>query len=191
VALGELQKAAALIEWLEDRGHALDRPATLAAAGRCRALMAAAAGHLVEAEAVLEEAMAQHRRVAIPLERGRTLLLKGQVHRRQKEKRAAKEALESALHIFESSGANVWSDRARAELARVGLRPRAPLDLTATEMTVAELAARGLTTKQIAEQAFMSPKTVEGVVTRIYRKLQINTRVELANTITARRQQPP
>jgi DNA-binding CsgD family transcriptional regulator len=154
-------------------------------------LLLAAAGQLVEAEVVLEEAMLQHKRVAIPLERGRTLLVKGQVHRRRKEKRAAREALEAALHIFESSRATVWSNQARAQLARVGLRPQAPFDLTATEKTVAELAARGLTTKQIAEQAFMSSKTVEGVLTRIYRKLQINTRVELANTMATRRQHPP
>ena len=115
----------------------------------------------------------------MPFERGRTLLAKGQVHRRRKEKRLADETLREALAIFESLGAPLWADRATAELARIGLRPRAPADLTATERRVAELAATGLSSRQIAEQAFLAPKTVGNVLGRVYEKLGIHSRAEL------------
>jgi len=66
----------------------------------------------------------------------------------------------------------------RAELQRVGLR-RAPEGLTATERRVAELAAGGLTNREVATAAFMSPKTVQANLSRVYRKLAISSRAEL------------
>ena len=103
----------------------------------------------------------------MPFERARTLLAKGGLHRRRKEKRLADETLRAALAIFEDLGARVWADRARAELVRVGLRPRAPDELTETERRVAELAARGLSSRHIAEQVFLAPKTVGNVLGRV------------------------
>jgi len=61
----------------------------------------------------------------------------------------------------------------------VGLRPRAPHDLTETERRVAELAATGLSSREIAERAFMAPKTVGNVLSRVYEKLGIHSRAEL------------
>ena len=138
-----------------------------------------AAGDLEAALVSLERALVEHERLPMPFERGRTLLAKGQVHRRRKEKRLADGALHEALAIFESLGAPLWADRTKAELARVGLRPRAPSDLTATEQRVAELAASGLSSRQIAEQAFLAPKTVGNVLGRVYEKLGIHSRAEL------------
>jgi DNA-binding CsgD family transcriptional regulator len=115
----------------------------------------------------------------MPFERARTLLLLGTIHRRRKEKRLADERLHEALAIFERLGNPVWADRARAELARVGRRPAAPTALTETEQRVAELAAAGLSARQIAERAFLAPKTVSNVLGRVYAKLDIHTRAEL------------
>ena len=70
-------------------------------------------------------------------------------------------------------------DQAKAELARIGLRPHAPDELTDTERRVAELAARGLSSRQIAERAFLAPKTVGNVLGRVYLKLGIHSRAEL------------
>ncbi|MEA2549731.1 MAG: hypothetical protein QOE42_2329, partial [Chloroflexota bacterium] len=112
-------------------------------------------------------------------ERARTLLLAGTIHRRRKEKRLADERLREALAMFEGVGNPVWAERARAELGRVGRRPRAPGDLTETEQRVAELAAAGLSARQIAERAFLAPKTVGNVLGRVYAKLDIHTRAEL------------
>jgi DNA-binding CsgD family transcriptional regulator len=78
--------------------------------------------------------------------------------------------------------------RADDELRRVGLRHRAPGDLTEGELTVARLAARGLTTREVAAAAFLSPKTVEANLTRIYRKLEIGSRAELGAAMRDREQ---
>jgi len=83
--------------------------------------------------------------------------------------------------VFDELGATAWSAIARGELARVGLRPSAPSSLTETERQVAMLAAQGLTSRQIAEQAFLAPKTVGNVLGRVYMKLGIHSRAELGS----------
>jgi DNA-binding CsgD family transcriptional regulator len=88
-----------------------------------------------------------------------------------------------------SSGAGAWAAPTRRELDRVGLRPRAPMELTTTEARVADLAASGLSTKAIAAEAFLSPKSVEGVLTRVYRKLDVSSRAQLAS-LMARKTDP-
>jgi DNA-binding CsgD family transcriptional regulator len=70
------------------------------------------------------------------------------------------DAKTGALEIFESLPAPPWAGRARAELSRLGIRPPAPLALTATEERVAALAAAGHTNRQVAQALFLSPKTV-------------------------------
>ena len=72
-----------------------------------------------------------------------------------------------------------WAERARAELDVVGPRRRARDELTATERRVAELAAAGITNREIARAVFMSEKTVEAHIARVYRKLGIHSRAEL------------
>jgi DNA-binding CsgD family transcriptional regulator len=184
VALGELDRAEVLLDRFDGQARAHDRAWALATSARCRGLLQVARGDLNAAMRSLEQALVEHKRVLLPLERGRTLLVMGQVQRRRKEKRAAKASLASALATFEGIGAAIWVGRAQAELARVGLRPRAPLDLTATEARVAELAASGLTTRQVAAQVFLTPKSVEGVLARIYRKLGVTSRAGLANRLS-------
>ena len=71
-------------------------------------------------------------------------------------------------------------ERAKAELSRVGGRAPAPFDLTPTESTVADLVSRGATNQEVAARLFMSPKTVEWNLSRIYRKLGVRSRTELA-----------
>jgi DNA-binding CsgD family transcriptional regulator len=116
----------------------------------------------------------------MPFELGRTLLAQGQLRRRAKQKRAARESLQEALQIFGRLGASLWAERAAAELARIGLRPPAPLGLTPTEMRVAELAAAGHTNREIAQVLFPSVHTVEDNLRRIYGKLGLRSRTELA-----------
>jgi DNA-binding CsgD family transcriptional regulator len=179
VALGELDRARAIVEDRAARAQALDRPAALAVVARCRAVIAAAEGNVEAALRDLEEALAQHARVTLPFDLARTLLTKGQVERRAKRKAAARASLEQALAIFQQLGAPLWAEKARAELARVGLRRAASGELTETERRVAELAASGLTNREVAAQLFMSPKTVEANLARAYRKLGIHSRAEL------------
>jgi DNA-binding CsgD family transcriptional regulator len=139
----------------------------------------ATGGDLGAALASLDGVLEQHAALPMPFEHARTLLLLGILHRRRKEKRLADERLRDAFATFERVGNPVWADRARAELARVGRRPTAPDALTETERRVAELAAAGLSARQIAERAFLTPKTVSNVLGRVYAKLDIHTRAEL------------
>ena len=69
--------------------------------------------------------------------------------------------------------------QATAELMRVNVRPGAPADLTETERLVAELAAAGLTNREVADRSFLAIKTVEANLARAYRKLGIRSRAEL------------
>lgn len=115
----------------------------------------------------------------MPFERGRTLLVKRRIERRAKRKAAARASLEWALAIFEELPAPLWAALTRDELRRLGLRPAARDELTETERRVAELAASGLTNREVAAQLHMSPKTVEANLARVYRKLGIRSRAEL------------
>ena len=178
--LGELGRAGELLARFEKRATATGRAWALATAARSRGLLLAAQGDLMGAAAAFGQALAQHERLPMPFELGRTLLAQGQLRRRAKQKRAARESLQGALDIFERLGAPLWAERARAELARIGLRPPAPLDLTPTEERVAELVAAGHTNREVAQALFVSVHTVEDNLRRIYRKLGVRSRTELA-----------
>ena len=189
IGLGDLERAERLLGRLDGWGRATGRAWTLATAARCRGLLRAAHGDGEGAVQALEEALAHHQDLAMPFELGRTLLVMGQVQRRAKRKRIAKQHLDRALEIFQSLPAPPWAGRARAELSRLGIRPPAPLTLTATEERVAALAAAGHTNRQVAQALFLSPKTVEANLARVYRKLGIASRAELGAAI-ARAQSP-
>ena len=137
------------------------------------------------AASAFDRALVEHDRLPMPFERGRTLLAKGRLHRRRNERRLADETLREALACFESLGAPDWVAKTRAELGRVGRRPHAPDTLTETERRVAELAATGLTSREIAERAFLAPKTVGNVLGRVYEKLGIHSRAELGALIAS------
>ena len=179
LAAGDTERAGTILDGLEHAAEVAPTPWTLAIAARGRGLVEAAMGDNDRALVSLEGALVAHDNLPMPFERARTILALGQVHRRRKEKRLADERLREALGIFESLGAPTWVDRALRELGRVGLRPRASDDLTETERHVAQLAATGMSSRQIAEQAFLSPKTVGNVLGRVYGKLGIHSRAEL------------
>jgi DNA-binding CsgD family transcriptional regulator len=190
IALGRLDEAAARLDTLERQAVHLHRASALAATGRCRGLLAAASGDLDNAVAALEKALGEHDRVSMPFERARTLLALGLVQRRAKRKRAAREALEQALATFEQLGARLWAEKARAELARISGRPAATGDLTETERRIAALAAEGLSNKEIASALFVTPKTVGTQLSRIYRKVGVHSRTELARHISREDETP-
>jgi DNA-binding CsgD family transcriptional regulator len=185
VCFGDLERAEALLVRFERQAARTRIPWSLAVAGRCRGILLGARADLDGALAALEQAVASHERAPLPFERARTLLVLGQVYRRRKQRREARAALEEAMAVFEGLGAELWAKRAAGELARVPVR-RAPADLTMTEETVAELAASGLTNREIAARAFLSAKTVEGTLARAYRKLGIHSRAELGRLMAER-----
>jgi DNA-binding CsgD family transcriptional regulator len=177
VALGDLDRAREELARLEERGRTFPRLWISVALPRVRALVLGAEGDVPGALATLDE-LDVDAASKLPFELARALLVRGRLLRRAKQKRAAADTFREALAIFERLGAPAWEAQARAELDRVGLR-HSPDELTATERRVAELAAEGLTNREVASQAFMSPKTVQANLTRIYRKLGISSRAEL------------
>ena len=185
VALGEVERAASILEPFEARATALQRSWALATAARCCGLVEAARGDLPAATGALEQAQQHHTKVSEPFELARTLLVAGQIHRRNRQKRASKQALDRALEIFEQLGTPLWADKARAELARVGIRPSAPLGLTATEERVARLVADGKSNREVAAELFLSRRTVEDNLSRIYRKLGVRSRTQLARSLAS------
>jgi DNA-binding CsgD family transcriptional regulator len=185
VANGDLERARSFIDDASAAVARSGRASVLALLARGRALLAAAEGDLDGAFEAVDEAMAFHDAAPTPFERARTMLVKGQLCRRAKQKLLARDALTEALVTFTSLGASRWQERAGAELARVNIRPSAPLELTPTERRVAELAARGMTNKDIASIAFLSPKTVEANLSRVYRKLGIGSRAELGTRLAS------
>ena len=176
---GHIHEAQPLVEWFERRSAALGRAPLLALAARCRGLELATRGDITAAQEALQHAMAAHDRFPIAFEHARTALVLGQVQRRLRKRRAARASLEDARSIFAALGANLWVARAEAELERLGLRRGAGDDLTPGERRIAELAATGLTNRAVAAALFVSPKTVEASLTRVYRKLGISSRAQL------------
>ena len=170
VALGRLDQAEALLAPFEEAGKNLRRAWTIATGARCRALVLAARGDLAGASAAADEAVRVHDDLPLPFELGRTLLVRGAVERRARRKREARDTLTA-----------LWADKTRAELARIGGRAPSLLALTPTEDKVAALVASGSTNREVAEALFVSVHTVEANLKRIYRKLGIRSRTELAS----------
>ena len=176
VALGRLDEARRVLDHLEWRGRTLPRAWIDAGLPRARALILAAEGSVAEALTILDEAPATP---SLPFEEARCLLVRGQLERRANRRLAAKDSLIRAREAFEALGSSPWVERAQMEMERLGLRHRDPDELTESERRIAQLAASGLTNRQVADVAFVSPKTVEANLARVYRKLDIRSRAEL------------
>jgi DNA-binding CsgD family transcriptional regulator/tetratricopeptide (TPR) repeat protein len=154
-----------------------------AVALRCAGLVAGAEGDAVEAERLLRAAIVEHEQGAGRLGQARTELHLGALLRRRGQRREAQVVLTAALATFDAAGAASWAGRTREELARVGLAPRSDGAITPAERAVARLVGDGLPNKEIATRLHASPKTVEAHLTRVYRKLGVRTRAELAATV--------
>jgi DNA-binding NarL/FixJ family response regulator len=101
------------------------------------------------------------------------------VLRRSRQKRAARDAIEEAIRVFEECGAAPYVEKARAELGRLGGRRREE-GLTSAERRVAALVARGRTNREVAAELFLGERTVETHLTHIYAKLGVRSRTELS-----------
>ncbi|TCM37032.1 LuxR family transcriptional regulator [Kribbella sp. VKM Ac-2568] len=176
--VGALRDVETAISLLRRQGAA-GRPEATAAADRCRALLTAARGDVDNALPVLRQ-LVDRTGAECPFEAARTRLALGQVYRRAGQKALANETLIAAAEAFDELGIPRWAERARDEADRVGLHPTTAL-LTATERRVAELVGSGRSNQEAAAELFMSVKTVEANLTRIYRKLSVRSRTELAN----------
>lgn len=185
IGAGRLDEAVPLLDDWEALGRRLDRPRALATAWRARGLQRAATGDHGRATEAFERALAQHDRFESPFEQARTMLALGSHRRRVGKRSAARSTLEDAAGIFDTLGATPWLERTRRESARIsGRRPSAYDELTDAEERVATLVARGRSNKDVANALYISVKTVEVTLTRVYRKLGVRSRAELALRFT-------
>ncbi|MET8676161.1 AAA family ATPase [Streptomyces sp. NPDC004647] len=167
--------------------QAADRPWAHAVALRCRALVRAQSGENTLAEQDFVRSLDVHPIGIRPFERARTELLYGQWLRRARRRADAREILRSALDVFERLSAGPWVKRTLAELRAAGEPGTLHLSdsdlenrLTPQELTVVRLAAKGHTSRQIADKLYLSPRTVESHLSSAYPKLGVSSRRELA-----------
>ncbi len=184
VRSGDRRVAHQALDRFRDRAQACGTTWALGVLSRSVALLTtdpAAEQHYREAIERLERT-----RIATDLARGH--LLYGEWLRRQGRKRDARERLRTAHAMFESMGAQAFAERARAELVATGERVRKRSDetrdqLTPQESRIARLAGEGVRNQEIAAQLFISPSTVEYHLVKVFRKLGVTSRAELAHTL--------
>jgi DNA-binding CsgD family transcriptional regulator len=166
----------------EARARAKRQPWALARAARCAGLLAD------DFEPHFEQALTLHQQTFDAFEAARTRLAYGARLRRARQRVQAREQLRAALEAFETLGPTPWADAASVELAATGetARRRDPSTLgklTPQELQIALLLGEGKTTREAASSLFLSPKTIEYHLRSIYRKLGINSRKALADTV--------
>jgi DNA-binding CsgD family transcriptional regulator len=184
--LGDLDRARSVTETLTRLAQAQEHPWGLATARRCRALVLLAAGRYDRgAGATLADAATELAGLGLGFDSARCHLSLGRAQRRLKQWGPARKSLERAAAAFTQLGSAGWAQRAQEELARVGGRaPGAPGALTPTEQDVVQLAADGLTNKEIARQLSLAVHTVEVHLSRAYGKLGVRSRSQLAAQLT-------
>lgn len=176
-------RARALVEQLERR-HVQLEPWGTAAEALCRGLLALGANDLPTAEVRLMAAREGFASLGALWELAQSLFAEGRLLRRLGHRREAAESLERAVAIFAELRAETALRRAADELRRARPRPRHDDSLTAAETRVAALVASGRTNREVAAGLFTTVATVEAHLTRIYSKLGIRSRTELARRVS-------
>ncbi len=182
---GQRSEAMLAYHTMSERAEAAGTPEALGIRSRCAALL----GDGDDAEASYQQALRHLERGRAVVELARARLQYGEWLRRGKRKRDARRELHAACDLLCAMGAEGLAARAAAELRATGerARPRTPaaLDLTAQEARVAGLAAEGETNNQIAAQLFISPRTVEYHLSKVFTKLGVSSRAQLARHMPA------
>ncbi len=187
VRSGQHDAAASAYTNLADRTSAAGTPWALGLRARCQALLSDGNG----TEDAYSEAISQLERSHATLDLARAHLLYGQWLRRAKRRIDARRELRAAHAMFLNSGADGFAEQAASELRASGERarsrtPETELDLTPQEARIAMLAADGATNNDIAAQLFISPGTVEYHLGKVFRKLGITSRTQLASQLPGR-----
>jgi DNA-binding NarL/FixJ family response regulator len=183
---GQAEAAGEVTGRLAGLAAAQQHPWGLATAARSAAVVRLADGYDEAAAAGLAQAAAAYQALGLDFDAARTLLVLGRAQRRAKKRAAARRSLEQARAGFGQLGCPGWAQAAAAELDRVSGRRAAPGGgLTPGEQRVAELAASGLSNKEVAAQLYLSVATVEAHLSRAYAKLGVRSRTQLARRLGA------
>ena len=180
---GNVAQAIPVLERLTESTETSGSEWALGTQARCHALLSDGK----RADSLYQEALERLSPTPMGFEVARTRLLYGEWLRRQQRQKDAREQLRRAHDDFEEFGMSGFADRAGSELLATGERARkrtvdTRLDLTPQEMRISELASQGATNQDIAGQLFISPATVEYHLSKVYRKLGIKSRTQLAST---------
>jgi DNA-binding CsgD family transcriptional regulator len=186
LALGDAAAARRLADEEVELARAYGGRRTLGVALRAAGVVARAG----EGEALLRESIACLEEARVPLERALALTELGALLRRTNHRREARQLLVEALDVAHRAGARPLAARAELELRATGARPRRAVltgtaALTASERRVAELAADGLTNREIAQALYITMRTVEGHLTRVFAKLEVTSRKDLCTRLDA------
>src|SRR5580658_5664991 len=192
VRSGVPERAAGALRRLSGIARACGTDWALGAEARSRALVSDGDA----AESLYREAIDRFGRARLRVDLARAHLLYGEWLRRQRRKRDARDQLASAYEIFDSLGAAAFAERARTELRAAGGHARqhtieTPDTLTAQEALIARLAGGGASNPQIAAQLFISPATVAYHLRKVFTKLGISSRSQLAPALPARQGAAP
>jgi DNA-binding CsgD family transcriptional regulator len=182
---GDRDAAKAALARLADRAAASATPWALGMLARSRALLAGDS----EAEACYREAIEYLLRTSVRTELARTHLLYGEWLRRRKRRGNAQSQLRIAYEMFDAMGASAFAARTRAEQLAAGDNPprsaeRPAFDLTPQETQVSRLAAGGATNAEIATRLLVTTSTVEYHLSKVFRKLGVTSRRQLATALT-------
>ena len=193
--VADLVEGAAKARRTDEVRDAVDRVEAVVRAGRqpgaaatlawCRGLMGGP-----RAAEDLASAAADFHRFALPLAEARARLALGELLRRDRQPRAAREHLRTAFELFHGLGARVWADRAAAELRASGEAAQTPESngletLTAQELQIVRYVSQGASNRDVAGQLFISPRTVEYHLYKAYPKLGISSRTQLIGKFAA------
>ena len=181
---GDHATAGAALERLTERALATGTPLALGLLARGRALLADDAA----ADGLYREAADHLTRTGAVPELARTRLLHGEWLRRRQRRRDARQQLQAAADLFATMGMDAFAGRARAELRATGDRAAKRADrlggeLTPQESQIARLVADGLTNRAIAARLFISPNTVEYHLQKVFRKVGVSSRTQLARAV--------
>jgi len=172
-------------EWLSERTRVISSGWLTGIGARVRALLSEGEA----AEALYRESIAQLSRTRVRLELARTHLLYGEWLRRERRRIDAREHLRTALEAFTDMGADAFATRAEREMLATGERTRKRTvntrdELTPQEVQISRLVAEGHTNREIAAQLFISPSTVEYHLHKVFRKLRVKSRTQLARRLS-------
>jgi DNA-binding CsgD family transcriptional regulator len=184
VRSGDLSAARSASDRLAERAPAGAAPLAAGLLARSRALLAGNA----EAEGLYQEAIERLRQSAEPAQLARAHLLYGEWLRRRRRRRDARQQLRTARDLFDAQGFEAFAQRSRGELLATGERAskrtgEATEQLTPQETQVARLVVEGSSNRQVAAQLFISPNTVEYHLQKVFRKVGVSSRTQLARAL--------
>ncbi|MCY1144527.1 AAA family ATPase [Actinoplanes sp. Pm04-4] len=186
-ALGEHAEAAVTLAAARAAAERLgDNPGLIGYLDRAAAVVLSESGH-ADSAVQLSASAAQHfEQLHQPIEQAHALLVQGSAERRRRRYAAARLAIGAALAIFLAADAKPWAEQTERALAGASAAGTTPVDLglTSTELRIAALVRDGASNREIAVRLYLSVKTVEATLTRIYRKLGVRSRTQLSSRLT-------